>query len=192
MAEQFGKLMPAHEPSGGLRFTEEEMRELFEGNHFNLKDVAKLHPEDKKIFDRLLAEKFAGAGSGGLDPVGKFSGSNPIKSLISALGLGGAKAGGVVKNAPGAPGTEAEIAERVLQGGVQNNFKGRVSIKKDPYPPNVNTQSGFADIEDLVLHRPPGQPTPVKFHQNDPDRMRQSIDNLKRTAKKPVKRRDPK
>ena len=92
----------------------------------------------------------------------------------------------------GSQSLDSEIAERV-KGGVQNNFKGRVSIQKPQYegayPSNVTTESGLDElIEKILRESSEGSPSPLHYHPSAPQGMRSSVDKLKRT----VARRKPK
>jgi hypothetical protein len=85
----------------------------------------------------------------------------------------------------------ADIMERALNGGVQNNFRGRVSIQpKSAYPSgNIGTESSYDDLLEMILRETSmGQPSPLMFHPSAPQGMRSSVDKLKRT----VARRKPK
>jgi hypothetical protein len=85
------------------------------------------------------------------------------------------------------PGAD-DIAENVKRG-VQNDFRGRVSIQpQGAYSPNVSTESSLDDIiEMLTRSSSSGQPSPMMFHDSAPQGMRQSVDKLKRN----VARRKP-
>lgn len=74
--------------------------------------------------------------------------------------------------------------------GIRDLFKGtgdafmrgfkRGFAKPAPYPPNVSTQEGSADLMDRVLGTSrQGAPTPLKYHESAPPEMRKSVDTLK-------------
>lgn len=92
-----------------------------------------------------------------------------------------------------------DVMDRVLNKGVQNDFKGRVSLRKapediekkifgsapkSPYPSNVTTESNTDDLKEMLTRSSStGAPSPLKFH-NDEDELRKAIELLKRQVRK--------
>jgi hypothetical protein len=74
-----------------------------------------------------------------------------------------------------------------VSGGVQNDFKGRVTFQKpfSGYPPNVGTAETSDDLMERILRSASeGEPSPLMWHDSAPEGLGKDVSKLKRVVRR--------
>lgn len=79
------------------------------------------------------------------------------------------------------PSRPAEVDWSHVHGGVQNDFRGRVTFNgAKSAPPNVTNATTIEELLAMLEGPPKGTRTPLTYHAGDPQNIRSSVDKLKR------------